>query len=157
MSLIVQGEEAAVLFSVRQIISLPLLPLSALLGGCAAGGLPAKATITTIDRKCEIIETITREVDDPRASGHKLMAKEQNSTTGDSDSVEEWAEVRAKRSKKVAGTADVHVDYQAPQDGSYHSATLTFTGRDDEFYALHAGDSVDILVARNDPAKIRKA
>ena len=144
-------------FRVRQIIILPLMPLSALLGGCSVGGLPAKATVTTIDRKCEIIETITREVDDPRASGHKLKAQEMNSSTGDCDLVEEWAEVRAKRSKKVAGTAHVHIAYQAPQDGSYHVATLSFTGRDDEFYALRAGDSVDILVAKDDPAKIRKA
>lgn len=145
------------LFSVRPVIILSLMPLSALLDGCAGGELPAKAMITTIDRKCEIIETITREVDDPRASGHKIMAKEQNSTTGDCDSVEEWAEVRAKHNRKIAGTADVHVDYQAPQDGSYHNATLTFTGRDDEFYSLSAGDSVDILVAKDDPTKIRIA
>jgi hypothetical protein len=136
---------------------LTLMPTSALLGGCSAGGLPAKATVTTIDRTCEIIETITREVDDPRAPGHKLKAQEMNSSTGECDSVEEWADVKSKRSKKVAGTAKVHVDYQAPQDGRYHSATLDFTGRDDEFYTLRAGDSVDILVARDNPDKIRKA
>jgi hypothetical protein len=144
-------------FRARQIIILSLLPAGALLAGCSAGGLPAKARVTTIDRKCEIIETITREVDDPRTSGHKLKAQEMNSSTGECDSVEEWAEVRAKHTKKVAGTADVHVAYQAPQDGSYHNATLFFTGRDDEFYDLRAGDSVDILVAKDDPGKIRKA
>ncbi|MEO7364923.1 MAG: hypothetical protein ABIW03_01230 [Sphingomicrobium sp.] len=143
-------------FSLRYIIVLALIPSGALLAGCSAGGLPAKATVTTIDRKCEIIESITREVDDPRAPGHKLKAHEMNSSTGACDSVEEWAEVRAKRTKKVAGTADIHVTYQAPQDGSYHDATLTFTGRDDEFYDLRAGDSVNIVVAKNDPARVRK-
>jgi hypothetical protein len=144
-------------FSVRQVIILPLLPASALLAGCSVGGLPAKATVTTIDRKCEIIETIKHEVDDPRAPGRKVMAQEMNTMTGECDSVEEWAEVKSKRSKKVVGTADVHVAYQAPQDGSYQNATLSFTGRDDEFYDLRAGDSVDILVAKDNPAKIRKA
>lgn len=143
-------------FSVRHIIVLSLLPSGALLGGCSAAGLPAKATVTTIDRTCEIIETTTRQIDDPRAPGHKLTAQEMDSSTGDCNSVEEWAEVRAKRTKKVAGTADIHVTYQAPQDGSVHYATLTYTGRDDEFYTLRAGDSVDVVVAKDDPAKIRK-
>ncbi len=143
--------------SVRHFIVLSLLPPSALLAGCSAGGLPAKAMVTTIDRKCEIIESITRQVDDPRAPGHKLKAQEMKTTTGECDSVEEWAEVRAKRSKKVAGTAEIHVTYQAPQDGTVHQTILTFTGRDDEFYTLRAGDSVDVVVAKDDPAKIRKA
>ena len=143
--------------SVRQIAVLLVAPSWLTLSGCSVGGLPAKATVTTIDRTCEIIETITRQVDDPRAPGHKLEAQEHNSTTGDCSSVEEWAEVRHAHTKKVVGTADVHVDYQAPQDGSYHSATLSFTGRDDEFYDLRAGDSVDILVAKDDPARIHKA
>ena len=142
--------------SVRHLTLLPILS-STLLAGCAAEGLPAQAIVTTIDRKCEIIETIRHEIDDPRGSGVKLDAQEMNSTTGDCKSVDEWAEVRSKRTKLVQGTAAVHVDYQAPQDGSYHSATLNFTGRDDEFYELSAGDSVAIIVARDDPAKIRKA
>ena len=135
-----------------------LLPLpAALLAGCAAEGLPAEAMVTTIDRKCEIIETIRREIDDPRGSGVKLDAQEMKSTTGDCKSVEEWAEVRSKRTKMVQGTAAVHIDYRAPQDGSYHSATLNFTGRDDEFYELSAGDTVAIIVSNSDPTKIRKA
>ena len=142
---------------VRQLIILSALPLAAALAGCGVPGLPAKATVTTIDRKCEIIESIKRDVADPRGSGATIQAQEMNSKTGECKSVEEWAEVRARRSKKVQGTAAVHVSYQAPQDGSYQTATLSFTGRDDEFYALNAGDSIDILVASNDPTKIRKA
>lgn len=144
-------------FRARHLVITVLAPAGALLAGCGTPGLPAKATVTTIDRKCDIIETIEREVDDPRGSGVKLKAHEMNSKTGECKSVEEWAEVRSKRSKAVKGTAAVHVEYQAPQDGSYRQATLTFTGRDDEFYDLNAGDSFDILVAAHDPAKIRKA
>ena len=62
-----------------------------------------------------------------------------------------------KRTKQVQGTALVHVSYVAPQDGSVHSATLEFDGRDDEFYELKAGDEVDIRIAKNDPNRIRKA
>lgn len=142
---------------VRQLVLMALGPAGALLAGCGVEGLPATATVTTIDRKCEIIESIRREVADPRYSGVKLQAQEMKSRTGDCKSVEEWAEVRSKRTKMVEGTAAIHVDYQAPQDGSYHSATLNFTGRDDEFYQLNAGDSIAILVAKNDPTKIRKA
>ncbi|MEO7634148.1 MAG: hypothetical protein ABIS38_00700 [Sphingomicrobium sp.] len=142
-------------FRVRQILS--ILPFTALLAGCGVPGLPAKATVTLIDRTCAITETIDREVDDPRNPGVKVKARELNSKTGECKSVEEWEEVRAKRTKKVDGTAVVHLDYQAPQDGATHSATLTFTGRDDEFYALNAGDTIDILVAKSDPARIRKA
>ncbi len=143
-------------FRVRHLTFLPILP-SVLLAGCAAEGLPAQATVTTIDRTCEIIESTTRKIDDPRGTGVKLDAQEMKSMTGDCKSVAEWAEVRSKRTKLVQGTAAVHVDYQAPQDGSYHSATLNFTGRDDEFYELSAGDSLAIIVSRDDAAKIRKA
>lgn len=144
-------------FDVRKSIILVVVPAGVLLAGCGAPGLPAKATVTTIDRMCDIIETIEREVDDPRGSGVKLKAHEMNSKTGECKSVEEWAEVRKKRTKAVKGTAAVHVEYQAPQDGSYRQATLNFTGRDDEFYELNAGDSVDIIVAADDPKRIRKA
>jgi hypothetical protein len=136
---------------------LVIAPACAFLASCGAPGLPAKATVTLIDRKCDIIETIEREVDDPRGSGATLKAHEMNSKTGECKSVDEWDEVREKRSKAVKGTAAVHVEYQAPQDGSYRQATLNFTGRDDEFYELNAGDSVDIIVAADDPGKIRKA
>jgi hypothetical protein len=126
------------------------------LAGCGAPGVPATATVTMIDRKCDIIESIDRQVDDPSGSGVKIHARELNSKTGECKSVDEWEDVRKKRTKDVKGTATVHVDYQAPQDGSSHSATLTFTGRDDEFYKLNAGDNIAIIVANDDPTKIRK-
>lgn len=128
----------------------------ALLAGCGAPGLPAKATVTLIDRKCEIIETIKNQETDPRGKPIKVQM-EVNHSTGECKSVDEWDKLRTKRTKDVQGTATVHVDYQAPQDGSSHSGTLTFTGRDEEFYRLNAGDSIDIVVASDDPAKIRKS
>ena len=149
--------EVSMPYCVRKPAAVLLASASVVLAGCGARGLPAKATVTTIDRKCEIIETIESEVDDPRGSGVKLQAHTKKSKTGECKSVEEWAEVRTKRTKDVKGTAAVHVEYQAPQDGSYRQATLNFTGRDDEFYELNAGDSIDILVAEADPARIRKA
>jgi hypothetical protein len=129
----------------------------AALSGCGVETVAAKATVSTIDRTCEIIETTTREVDDPRTKGAKLDAAEMETKTGECKSVAEWDEVRTKRTKKVEGTALVHVDYIAPQDGRTHSATLEFDGRDDEFYELRAGDEIDIRIAKTDPTRIRKA
>jgi hypothetical protein len=141
------------IFSSRNILVLPLL---AVVGGCGSAGLPAKATVMTIDHECTIIETERRPIDDPRGTGVKLDAQETRTSKGECKSVDEWQEVRKKRSKRVDGTAAVHVEYQAPQDGSFRTATLNFTGRDDEFYELKAGDTIDILVAEDDPARIRK-
>ena len=134
-----------------------LLAGSLLLAGCGFEGAPATATVVTIDRVCQIIESTRRQVDDPRGSGVKLDAAEMRSTKGECKSVGEWEEVRKKRKKMVDGTAAVHVEYQAPQDGSFQTATLEFTGRDDEFYELNAGDTIPILVATDDPKRIRKA
>ena len=140
----------------RLSICLAGLAGGALLAGCGVETVAAKATVSTIDRTCEIIETTTRQVDDPRTKGAKLDAAEMESKTGDCKSVAEWDEVRTKRTKKVQGTALVHVDYVAP-DGSAHSSTLEFDGRDDEFYELRAGDEIDIRIAKSDPTRIRKA
>lgn len=134
-----------------------LLAGAAALSSCGAPGLPAKATVTTIDRTCEIVEKLQREVDDPRGKGTVLQTEKTSFKQGECKSVAEWQEVRKKRTKDIQGSAVVHLDYVAPQDGKAHSGTLTFTGRDDEFYALNAGDTVDILVAKNDPERIRKA
>ena len=140
-------------FSSRKLLFLPLL---APLASCGSSGLPAKATVMTIDHECTIIESERKPIDDPRGSGVKLDAQTNKILKGECKSVDEWQEVRKKRSKKVDGTAAVHVEYQAPQDGSYRTGTLNFTGRDDEFYELKAGDTVDILVAEDDPDRIRK-
>ena len=142
---------------VRRSFASALVAGALLLGGCGFEGAPATATVVTIDRECKIIESTRREIDDPRGSGTKIDAQEMRSLKGECKSVGEWEEVRKKRKKTVDGTAAVHVEYQAPQDGSFQTATLNFTGRDDEFYELNAGDTIPILVASDDPKRIRKA
>ncbi|MFL6734964.1 MAG: hypothetical protein ACJ8EY_09745 [Sphingomicrobium sp.] len=131
-------------------------PLLGAVAACGSPGLPAKATVVTIDHECVIIESTGRSVDDPRGGG-QINASEMRTTKGECKSVDEWAEVRKKRNKKVDGTAAVHVEYRAPQDGSFRTGTLNFTGRDDEFYELKAGDTIDIVVAKDNPDRIRKS
>jgi hypothetical protein len=111
----------------------------------SANWAEAKATISTIDRTCDFIETTVED-------GHKSA----RGLTDSCNSTDEWEKVRAKRNKVVSGKAVVHVSYTAPQNGSYQTGELTLTGRDDEFYSLHAGDSVAILVSKADPTRIRK-
>ena len=107
----------------------------------------AKGTVYLIDRKCNMTETTTDE--DGRTTARAM--------TDDCNSVDEWETVREKRSKLVSGKAVVQVSYTAPQNGSAQIGTLEFTGRDDEFYELNAGDPIDILVSKDDPSKIIKA
>jgi len=111
---------------------------------------PAKASISTIDRTCDFIET--RE---------KAGVKTSQDVTDSCDSTGEWDkvrdDVRAGRRKKISGRETIHLTYTAPQDGSYRTAELHFDGGDDEFYRLQAGDAVNILVNNSDPSKIIKA
>lgn len=113
---------------------------------------PAKATVTTIDRTCNFVETTTD------TETNKVM-----SARGLSDScsaTDEWDKQRdtiRKTGKRFSGEATVHLSYTAPQDGSYRTADLHFTGQDDEFYDLQAGSEVNILVSNSDPSKIKKA
>ncbi|WP_205481277.1 hypothetical protein [Sphingomonas arenae] len=139
----------------RPILAATLIALAATLAGCA-NGVPTEATVATIDHTCEIIEKVSREVKDPRGGGGTIEATEQSSRKGECKSVGEWKEVRSKRNKQVEGTADVHVTYRAP-DGSFQTGTVTYTGRDDEFYELKAGDPLKIMVDAEDPKRIWKA
>jgi len=119
-----------------------------LLGGCQPNAKETKATISYIDRNCDIVET-TYDAD------YKEKAR---TTYRDScSSIEEWDKVREKRNKVVSGKAVVHLDYVAPQTGQQLTAELSFDGRDDEFYTLKAGDQMDILVSDSDPTKIARA
>jgi hypothetical protein len=108
---------------------------------------PAKASVTLIDRKCDIIETTT----DP--DGHKSV----RTYNGECKSVDAWDKAKAKRDKTISGKALVDVTYTAPKDGSFQSAQLRFDSQDDEFYDLKAGDEINILVRNDDPTKITKA
>lgn len=118
------------------------------IGGTADNWQPVKATISTIDRKCQIIET---------KYDQDYRAKESSTHTGDCNSVGEWEKVRAKHDRTIAGNAVVHLQYTAPQNGQDEMGDLRFTPRDDEFFELKAGDEIKILVSKSDPAKIRKA
>jgi hypothetical protein len=107
----------------------------------------AKATITTIDRKCQIIETKYDE---------NYTRKESSTRSGDCNSVEEWEKVKAKHDKTIVGHAVVHVSYVAPQNGQSENGDLEFTPRENEFFDLRAGDEIKILVYKTDAARIRK-
>jgi hypothetical protein len=109
---------------------------------------PAKATVSYIDRNCDIIET-TYDADYKKKSARTY--------TDSCNSIDEWEKVKSGRKKDVSGKAVVHLDYTAPQTGRSQTGELTFDGHDEEFYRLKAGDSIDILVSNSDPAKIRKA
>ena len=119
-----------------------------------AGGSNAKptmATITTIDRTCDFVETTKH------GDGHKKVAD----VTDGCNSTDEWekarGEIRDHKRKKISGQATIHFSYTAPQDGSYHTGALKFDGGDDEFYELQAGSEMKILVSDKDPNKVRKA
>ena len=109
---------------------------------------PAKASVSMIDRKCDIIETTTS------PDGQKSV----RTYKGECKSVDAaWGQAKAKHDKKISGRAVVTVNYTAPQDGSFQSAELKFDSKDDEFYDLKAGDEINILVRNDDPTKITKA
>jgi hypothetical protein len=113
---------------------------------------PAKATVSTIDRTCDFVET-TRDPDT-----NKVM--EARGLTDSCSATDEWEKHRddvRKTNKRFSGDAVVHLIYTAPQDGSSRTADLHFTGGDDEFYDLQAGSEINILVSNSDPSKIRKA
>jgi hypothetical protein len=103
----------------------------------------AKATVFRIDRECGFTREYT--------GGKHEQVREDCNSTG------EFKEISHadKRGKDVDGTAVVKVSYTAPKDGSYHTSELKFTGRDEQFYRLKAGDQLAILVSNDDPNQIR--
>jgi len=109
---------------------------------------PAKAAVFLIDRKCDIVETTKT------PSGQTLSARKYND---DCNSIDDWEIAKAKHDKTISAKATVKVSYTAPQNGSSQTSELEFTSKDDEFYALKAGDEIDILVSNADPTKIRKS
>jgi hypothetical protein len=60
---------------------------------------------------------------------------------------------RNGKREDINGDAVVSIMYTAPQDGSFQSGRLNFTGHDDQFYELKAGDRIPIRVDRKDPAR----
>ncbi|HUP66637.1 MAG TPA: hypothetical protein VM145_00285 [Sphingomicrobium sp.] len=114
--------------------------------GCSPTADRVKATVTTIDRTCNFVETT-------------FEGKKAVSSRGYSDScnsTNEWAKVRENRNKKISGHATVHVSYLAPQNGSPQTGEFELTGGDDAFYDIKAGDEISILVSKSDPTRIRQ-
>jgi hypothetical protein len=104
----------------------------------------AKGSVFRIDRECGF----TREYE----GGKQEQIRQDCSATEEFKDISKNAE---KRRTDVDGKAVVKVSYISPQDGSTRTSELKFTGRDDEFYKLKAGDELAILVSNEDPAKIR--
>jgi hypothetical protein len=111
---------------------------------------PAIATVSTIDRVCDFVETKT--YGDGRKEAHGL--------TDSCNSTDEWNkirdQIRNKQRTKISGKETVHIAYTAPKGGSFQTADLHFTGNDDEFYELVAGSQLKILVNDEDPSKIKR-
>jgi len=138
MSYYLYGVGAVVVFGAAVAIS----------GAGGSNWQPVKATISTIDRKCQIIET---------KYDANYIKKESSTHTGDCNSVEEWQKVKTKHDPTIVGSAVVHLNYTAPQNGEYETGELKFTPRENQFFELKAGDELTILVYKTDPARIRKA
>jgi len=132
-----------------RLLSRRLVIIAAFAGvaACSPTADKVKATVTTIDRSCDFVETTFE--------GKKAISA--RGYTDSCNSTGEWAKVREKRNKKIAGKATIHVSYVAPADGAEHIGEFKITGRDDAFYEIKAGDEIDILVSKTDPNKIRQA
>jgi hypothetical protein len=104
----------------------------------------AKATVFRIDRECGFTRVYE--------GGKQEQIRQDCSATDEFKDITRSAE---KRTRDIDGTAVVKVTYNAPQDGSSRTSELRFTGRDDEFYKLRAGDELAILVSNEDPGDIR--
>jgi hypothetical protein len=113
---------------------------------CSPNADKVKATVMTIDRTCDFVETTFE--------GKKAMSA--RGYTDSCSSTDEWSKVREKRNKQVSGRATIHVSYVAPADGAEHTGEFKITGRDDAFYEIKAGDEIDILVSKTDPTRIRQ-
>ena len=130
--------------SVRGAVAVMIIVAGA--SACSPNADKVSATVMTIDRTCDFVETTYE--------GKKAV--EQRGYTDSCSSTDEFAKVREKRNKMVSGRATVHVGYTAPKDGSYQTGEFKMTGRDDDFYSLKAGDTIQILVSKTDPTKIRR-
>ena len=125
--------------------------LVAIVGGFAVAdrGMnykPVKASVFKIDRQCRFDRVWT--------DGKREAVTDSCSSTDEFKELAQQGPVGRK--KVVDGTATVKVSYNAPQDGSYQTSQLKFTGRDEEFYKLKAGDEINVLVSNKDPSKIIK-
>lgn len=99
--------------------------------------LPVSATVERIDRTCLLVDNDTG-ASGYGSCGQRAFFNKQAFANGHREDLE--------------GTAKVTLFYTAPQDGSFQSGSLKFTGHDDAFYDLKAGDPLPIRVDKADPA-----
>ena len=116
----------------------------AALAGCDSNTIPVKATVLSIDRTCTFI---TRDA-------AKTESDEPCSTTPE---FREFADKGKLGKERLIGNEVMHLSWTAPADGSMHYGDLKFTGRDDEFYTVNAGDLMDIRIKKDDPSMFRRA
>lgn len=130
-----------------KLLLLTTLPAALALGACG-NSKPATAMVTTIDRKCNIIE---QSYEESSAGERKMGAK--RSYEGECHEIDDWEKVKKKRGMNLKGHADIHLSYAGP-DGKSYTGKIRVTGRDSEFYDLKSGDSVKIMVDPDKPERI---
>lgn len=112
-----------------------------------SGWTSAEGRVLLIKRECTFNVTET----------NTLTGKRKHSVEEDSCSAtDEFAEMRNDKDRKrnIAGEARVSVEYKGA-DGSTEVAAFEVTGRDDAFYELRKGDTVDLLVSKTDPQTVK--
>ena len=110
---------------------------------------PAKASVSYIDRTCDFLETTEK-------AGVKTARALSDSATLRANGTRSAKRSATSAERRSPAQRQCNLTSTAPQDGSYRTAELKFTGRDDEFYELQAGDEVRIMVNNSDPSKIVK-
>ena len=98
--------------------------------------LPAVATVEKISRTCLLKDSRTGATKYGGCGGREFL--------------NEQAYRNGKR-EDLEGKAAVSITYTAPQDGSFQTGRLDYTGHDDQFYQLKAGDRISIRVERKNP------
>lgn len=131
----------------RIVLLLTVAPLALSVTACG-NSVPATAMVTTIDRKCTIVEQAYTE----SPTGNRTMGAKRN-YEGECHEIDDWETVKKKRGMNLKGKAEVHLSYVGP-DGKSHTGTIKVDGRDAEFYDLKAGDSVQIMMDPDQPERI---
>ena len=114
------------------------------LGGCDSNTIPVKATVLSIDRTCTFI-------------AHNDAKTETEEPCSATPEFREFADKGKPRGSRLIGNEVMHLSWTAPADGSMHYGDLKFTGRDDEFYTVNAGDLIAIRIKKDDPSMFRRA
>lgn len=127
----------------RSLFLLSLVPIMLPLAGCG-NSAAATAMVTTIDRKCTIIEQSYQE-----SSTGKRKLGDKRSYEGECHEIDDWNEVKKKRAMDLKGKAEIHLAFTGA-DGKPHTGTVKVDGQDAQFYDLKAGDSVKV---KYDPEK----